>query len=84
MTDSARRALRTGWQVLVTAMIALPFLLQALGAFEATFPQIAGLSAALASAAAAVSRGLNALEDAGMIPAWLTGGRKIPAPKTED
>jgi hypothetical protein len=68
MKDSTRRSLRTGFQALVSALVAVP----TLAAFV-HFPagQAAELAAGIVAGAAIASKAINALEDAGVIPGWL-------------
>lgn len=69
MSDSTRRALRTLYHGLVGLLTVVPIVLTAL-------PDGSPLAVKLSSvvvASAVVSRVLNGLEDAGLIPAWLRG-----------
>lgn len=73
MKDSTKRALRTLFDVVTGAAVAIPV---AVGAFQANVPLEGTVAAALATTvavAAAVAKIVNALEDAGVIPAWLKG-----------
>lgn len=70
MTDSTRRALRTAYQTVIALITVFPVILSIL---TDAFPD-AGVAAQVAVAAASVAtvtKILNALEDAGIIPAWL-------------
>ena len=68
MTDSTRRALRTVYHGVLAACVVLPIFATAL----AGFPIAAQLTLALA-VLGAVSKAVNALEDAGLLPPWLKG-----------
>lgn len=77
MTDSTKRALRTGVQLLLAALVVVPILAGALqGTGVGVLVQVAGW---LVLAATTVSKAVNALEDAGMFPAWL----KAPKPDAD-
>lgn len=77
MTDSTRRALRTGYQTLIAALAAIGVLASFIPQIQATFPEIAALAVTVAGGAVAVSKVINALEDAGVIPAWLKAGAEL-------
>lgn len=88
MTDSTRRALRTAYQTIVALLSTIPILL---GMASELLPADSPLGAKVAAAAvsilagiAVVTKVLNALEDAGILPAWLKGDTTIPAPATPD
>jgi hypothetical protein len=63
MNPSTKRALRTGYQAVIALIVIIPVLLTAL--------PVAAQVTAVVGAVAAVAKVLNALEDAGLIPAWL-------------
>lgn len=70
MTDSTKRAVRTGVQVLFGLLVALPVLLSVAGASL----HIAALGAAGATAltvSTVVAKAWNRAEEAGVVPAWL-------------
>ena len=67
MTDSTRRVLRTGYQIVVSLVLAVPLILLALPAEV----QAAPLAVAVGVWIGVVARAINSLEDAGLIPAWL-------------
>jgi hypothetical protein len=77
MNDSTRRALRTAYQFLVACIGIVPILALAL-------PQSSPLAAKLAVVLgflAVATKVVNALEDRGLIPAWLKAGAVV-APGT--
>lgn len=78
MSDSTRRTLRTLYQNLVAAAIAIPVIAAiVLPALTGLIPdadlvaKIAAGAATLVAVAVAVTKVVNSLEDAGYIPAWL-------------
>lgn len=77
MTDSTRRALRTAYQAVLAFVVAAPLVVAAVSAGA---PDLAATLGSYLVAIAAVSKVLNALEDAGVIPAWLKGDTTAPAP----
>lgn len=68
MKPSTKRALRTGYQAVLALIVIVPVLVSSL-------PVTAQVTA-IVSAVAAVAKIVNALEDAGLIPAWL---KSVPA-----
>lgn len=80
MSDSTRRALRTAYQAIIAAVTTIPVILalltQVLPADSAA--SLAAYVVAITAGVAAVSKILNALEDAGLIPAWLKGDATPP------
>lgn len=66
LSASTRRAIRTGYQALIAAAIVIPIVLEASPDISMT-----GFALALSAAIASISKLINALEDAGFIPAWL-------------
>lgn len=68
MKPSTKRALRTGYQCVLALIVIVPVLLS-------TLPVTAQVTA-IVTAVAAVAKAVNALEDAGLIPAWL---KSVPA-----
>lgn len=82
LSDSTRRALRTAYQTVIGALAVIGVLVAFIPQLQATFPQVAGFALSIAAGAALVSKALNALEDAGLIPAWLkeepTGRHEAP------
>jgi hypothetical protein len=66
VTDSTKRAFRTVYQAVLAAVVVVPLLATAL---EGT-PLAAKLAVAL-TVVGLVSKIVNVLEDAGLIPAWL-------------
>lgn len=80
MSDSTRRTLRTLYQNIVAATIAIPVIAAiVLPALTGLIPdadlvaKIAAGAATLVAVAVAVTKVVNSLEDAGYIPAWLKG-----------
>lgn len=67
MTPSTKRALRTGYQLLVALITAVPVIVLVLPGELATEAVVV----AFAAWVAVVTKAHNALEDAGLIPAWL-------------
>lgn len=67
MNDSTRRALRTAYQFLVACIGIVPVLMTVV---PASSPLAARLAVVLGFLAA-VTKVINALEDRGLIPAWL-------------
>lgn len=80
MTDSTRRSLRTAYQTVIGALAAIGALVAFIPTLQATFPEVAAIAVTVAAGAAAVSKVINALEDKGLIPAWL----KTPAQPSDD
>lgn len=70
LTDSSKRALRTGFHVLLALLSAIP-------ALVAGLPAVA-VGANVLVVASMVSKGLNYAEEAGLIPAWLKSTTPIP------
>lgn len=70
MNDSTRRALRTGFHVLVALLTAIP-------AIVAGLPSLA-VGAQVLVVAAGVSKAINLAEEVGLVPAWLKGDTKAP------
>lgn len=68
MKDSTKRALRTVYQGIVAMIVIVPILATALAGTP-----IAAQVALAVAVLGMVSKAINALEDAGMIPAWLKG-----------
>lgn len=66
MNESTRRALRTAYQVVLGAVTVTPLLVTAL-----SDTPLAAQIAAFGAAVVVASKVVNALEDAGLIPAWL-------------
>lgn len=66
MKPSDKRAARTGYQALIGVLTFVPIALEA-------FPGISTTAAAITLSAwiVVISKSINALEDAGVIPAWL-------------
>lgn len=73
---STKRSLRSGFHALIAVLTVLPLLASSVAAPE----KAAGVVAAVA----VVSKVVNALEDAGLIPAWLKDGAATPAAPAED
>lgn len=75
MKDSTRRALRTGYQAIVAAIVVVPvvvWLLQSLfPEGSKAFAVASAVAGAMVTVTAAASKAINALEAAGKIPAWL-------------
>lgn len=67
MSDSTKRWIRTVYKILVTLIVVTPVVLGALPPDLAAHAYVAAYAASLA----AVDRAINALEDAGYLPAWL-------------
>lgn len=63
MKDSTRRTLRTAYQSLLALIAIVPLLLSDLGVTEQ--------AASVVVAVTLATKVVNALEDAGVIPAWL-------------
>lgn len=66
MKPSDKRALRTGYQALIGVVTFIPIALEA-------FPGISTTATALTLSAwiVVITKSMNALEDAGVIPSWL-------------
>lgn len=79
MSDSTRRALRTGYQAVIAAVTTIPIILAVLAQVlpADTTASIGAYIVAVTAGIAAVSKILNALEDAKLIPAWLKGDTTI-------
>lgn len=67
MTESTKRVLRTGYQIVAALIVAVPLILFALPADVAAAP----IAVAVGVWIGVVSKVINSLEDAGIIPAWL-------------
>lgn len=80
MSDSTRRSLRTAYQALIAAITTIPLLIAALSAIAPEGSDIAVVLASVVAGLAIVTKVVNALEDAGLIPAWLKGETKAPEP----
>ena len=74
MTDSTKRTLRTVVQVLLGACAAVAIVVPIIGA---QFDQAAAVGGIAVAAAGVVTKVMNALESARIIPAWL---KDQPAP----
>lgn len=72
MKDSTKRALRTAYQVVVALIVVAPLLATVL----ADTPMAAQIGT-FAAAVAVVSKVVNALEERGVIPAWLKGDETL-------
>lgn len=68
MTDSTKRAIRTGVQTLLGLVAAVAILVPIIGD---QYPALAGVGAAALAFTVAVTKCWNALEEAGLIPSWL-------------
>lgn len=68
MTDSTKRAIRTGVQTLLGIVAAVAILVPIIGD---QYPALTGIGAAALGFTVAVSKAWNALEEAGLIPSWL-------------
>lgn len=75
MKESTKRTLRTIAQMLVALIVAVPVIVFALPADVQAEPVVVGVLAWVAL----VTKVLTALEDAGMIPAWLRDVPQQPA-----
>lgn len=71
MSESTKRAARTLYQGLVAALVIVPVLAGVLA--DTGIEKLAGIAAVLIGAVTVVSKIVNALEDRGLIPAWLKG-----------
>lgn len=67
MKDSTKRSLRTGYQALVALVTAAPVIVLALPGDVQTIPVVVAFGIWVG----VVTRIITALEDAGIIPAWL-------------
>lgn len=67
LSESNRRVLRTAYQILVALVTAIPLVLFALPSDV----QAAPLVVAFGVWVGVVAKAINALEDAGILPAWL-------------
>lgn len=85
MSDSTRRALRSGYQALIAALTIIPLVAVVIQNNLPTdsAPAIAGYVTAIVGGVAVVSKIVNALEDAGVIPSWLKGDATVPVGKHE-
>lgn len=72
MNESTRRTLRTIAQMLVALLFAVPVIVFALPADVQAEPVVAGVLAWVVI----VTKVLTALEDAGIIPAWLRDNKE--------
>lgn len=86
MSDSTRRALRTAYQALIAAVTTIPVILALLSQVlpADSTASLATYIVAITAGVAAVSKLLNALEDAGLIPAWLKGDTAITDQTSSD
>lgn len=75
MKDSTRRSLRTFYQGLLAAIVAIPTMVAFLPTSTANVTKIV---AAVVAAVTVVSKVINALEEAGLIPAWLKPDAALP------
>jgi hypothetical protein len=64
MTPSTKRAIRTTFHVLIAVLTAIPVVV-------ATSAPTWAVGVQIVAVAAIVSKTVNALEDAGVIPSWL-------------
>lgn len=84
MSDSTRRSLRTAYQTLIAALTTIPaiaaILLQIVPADSGA--ELAALVASVVAGVAVVTKVLNVLEDAGLIPAWLKAKAEEVPPVT--
>lgn len=71
MSESTKRAARTLYQGIVAALVIVPVLAGVLA--DTGIEKLTGIAAVLVGAVAVVSKAVNSLEDAGLIPAWLKG-----------
>lgn len=78
MNDSTRRSLRTAYQALIAAITTIPLLIAGLSAIAPEGSDLAVAFASIVAGVAIVTKVLNALEDAKLIPAWLKGESKAP------
>lgn len=67
MSESTKRVLRTGYQIVAALVVAVPLILLGLPEDVAAAP----VAVAVGVWIAAVAKIINSLEDAGVIPAWL-------------
>lgn len=67
MSESTKRGLRTGYQIAVALVTAVPLILFALPEDVATTPVVVAVGVWIG----VVSKVINSLEDAGFLPAWL-------------
>ena len=72
MQDATKRSIRTGYQVTLGLIAVSPVLLSGVND--------GAKAASIIGAVALVAKVLNALEDAGLVPAWLKGDKTVPAP----
>lgn len=84
MTDSTKRAIRTGVQTLFGIVAAVAILVPIVGD---QYPALAGVGAAALGVTVAISKAWNALEEAELIPSWLKDApgkheATTPAPTT--
>lgn len=69
LSDSTKRSLRTAYKAIVAILTVVPIAIAALPADLSTTETVILVAASIAG----VDRAINALEDAGLIPAWLRG-----------
>lgn len=67
MSDATKRAIRTAYQILVALLTAAPVIVLALPGDVQTVPVVIAFGVWVG----VVARAITALEDAGVIPAWL-------------
>jgi len=67
MSESNKRVLRTGYQILAALITGIPLVLLVLPADVQTVPLIVATGVWVG----VVAKAINALEDADLIPAWL-------------
>lgn len=80
MTDSTKRSLRTAYQTLIAAITTIPLLIATLTTLLPEGNDLAITLASIVAGIAVVSKVINALEDHGLIPAWLKGDTTVPEP----
>ena len=80
LSDSAKRSLRTIYQLLLTLIVAVPAIVVLVPAGSEVAPYVVAFAAAVAG----VARLVNALEDRGLIPAWLKGDSAPAVPDAGD
>jgi hypothetical protein len=69
MSESTRRSLRTLYQGFIGVITAVPLILAILPDDASTSAVVVGFAVWVA----VIAKAINALEDAGLIPAWLKG-----------
>lgn len=67
LSDSTKRSLRTAYKAIVAILTVVPIAIAALPVDLSTTQLVVLVAASIA----AVDRAINALEDAGLVPAWL-------------